>query len=56
MNFVFGIFSLNGELNFAVQSDTGITTDPERILDLFVESLAKVQEVALNQPPGASST
>lgn len=47
MNFVFGIFSLNGELNFAVQSDTGITTDPESILDHFLDSVATIQELTL---------
>lgn len=47
MNFVFGIFSLNGELNFAVQSDTGITTDPESILDHFLDSVATIQHLTL---------
>jgi hypothetical protein len=39
MNLSFGIYSLNGQLNFSVHSDTGITDDPERILDLFLESI-----------------
>ncbi len=52
MNLVFGIFSLNGELNFAVQSDTGITTDPERILDLFVQSVRTIEELTLGPGGG----
>jgi WS/DGAT/MGAT family acyltransferase len=43
MNLSFGIFSLNGELNFSVHSDTGITKDPERILDLFLESVEELK-------------
>lgn len=39
MNLSFGIFSLNGEINFAVHSDEGITADPERILDHFLTSV-----------------
>ncbi|MEI2785751.1 MAG: wax ester/triacylglycerol synthase family O-acyltransferase [Candidatus Nanopelagicales bacterium] len=39
MNLSFGIFSLDGQLNFSVHSDTGITDDPERILELFLESI-----------------
>ncbi len=45
MNLSFGIYTLNGELNFAVHSDTGITQDPERILDLFLESIEELQAV-----------
>lgn len=39
MNLSFGIFSLAGELNFSVHSDTAITPDPERILDHFQEAV-----------------
>ncbi len=35
MNLCVGIFSLNGEINFAVSTDTAITPDPERIVELF---------------------
>jgi hypothetical protein len=47
MNFVFGIFTLNGELNFSVQSDTAITQDPERIQQLFLTSLENIQHLTL---------
>lgn len=43
MNLSFGIYTLNGELNFSVHSDTGITEDPERILDFFLESIEELQ-------------
>ena len=46
MNVCLAIFSLNGEINFAVASDTAITTDPERILDLFQESVGVLIERA----------
>jgi diacylglycerol O-acyltransferase len=46
MNVCFGIFSLNGEINFAVSSDTALTPDPERLLDGFVASLALLTERA----------
>ena len=39
MNLSFGIYTLDGMLNFAVHSDTGITDDPERILHFFLESI-----------------
>jgi len=43
MNLSFGIYTLNGELNFSVHSDTGITADPERILDFFMESIEELE-------------
>jgi len=46
MNLSFGIFSLNGEINFAVHSDTALTPDPERILDHFLSSVSALQERA----------
>ncbi len=46
MNLSFGIFSLNGSLNFSVHSDVGITQDPERILDHFLESVQILQTAA----------
>lgn len=46
MNLSFGIFSLAGQLNFSVHSDEAITPDPERILDLFLESVRGIQERA----------
>ncbi len=39
MNLSFGIFTLNGELNFAVHSDVALTPDPERILDHFLATI-----------------
>ena len=39
MNLSFGIFTLDGELNFSVHSDAGITNDPEMILRYFDESV-----------------
>lgn len=49
MNLSFGIFTLDGELNFAVHSDANITPDPEVISRLFVESLDElVDAVAVN--------
>lgn len=45
MNLSFGIFSLAGELNFSVHSDTAITSDPERIRDLFEESARRIVEL-----------
>jgi WS/DGAT/MGAT family acyltransferase len=48
MNLSFGIYSLNGQLNFSVHSDTGITDDPERILDLFLESIDELVTEALD--------
>lgn len=46
MNLSFGIFSLAGELNFSVHSDAAITPDPERIRDLFEESVRRIVELA----------
>ncbi len=46
MNLSFGIFTLDGELNFSVHSDAAITEDPKRIEELFVESVLELQEVA----------
>ena len=46
MNLSFGIFSLNGQINFAIHSDTAVTADPERILDHFVESVRLLEEAA----------
>ncbi len=46
MNLSFGIFSLAGEINFAVHSDEAITADPERILDHFLESVAALVAAA----------
>ncbi len=43
MNLSFGIFTLNGELNFSVHTDTAITQDPERILDFFLESVEELR-------------
>ena len=48
MNLSFGIFTLNNELNFSVHSDTGITGDPERILDLFRESIEQLKAEVLD--------
>ncbi len=48
MNLSFGIYSLNGQLNFSVHSDTGITDDPERILDHFLESIDELRELVLD--------
>ncbi|MEZ5184180.1 MAG: wax ester/triacylglycerol synthase family O-acyltransferase [Candidatus Nanopelagicales bacterium] len=48
MNLSFGIFSLNNELNFSVHSDTGITDDPERILELFLDSIAELKAEVLD--------
>ncbi len=48
MNLSFGIYSLNGELNFSVHSDTGITDDPERILDFFLESIEGLRAEVLD--------
>ena len=39
MNLCVAIFSLNGEINFAVGTDTAITTDPENILAYFGASV-----------------
>jgi hypothetical protein len=50
MNLSFGIFSLAGKINFSIHSDTAITPDPERILDLFVDAVnelvGKAEEIA----------
>lgn len=43
-NLVVGIFSLNGELNFAVHSDAGITEDPERILEHFTRAVEELEQ------------
>jgi WS/DGAT/MGAT family acyltransferase len=48
MNLSFGIFSLAGRLNFAVHSDVGITPDPERILDYFLESIDDLKSAVLD--------
>ncbi|MBK6763959.1 MAG: DUF1298 domain-containing protein [Micrococcales bacterium] len=48
MNLSFGIYTLNGRLNFSVHSDTGITEDPERILDFFLESIEELQAEVLD--------
>ncbi|MFN8184969.1 MAG: wax ester/triacylglycerol synthase family O-acyltransferase [Candidatus Nanopelagicales bacterium] len=48
MNLSFGIYTLNGKLNFSVHSDTGITEDPERILDFFLESIEELQAEVLD--------
>ena len=47
MDLSFGIFSLAGEINFAVHSDAGLTPDPERILDYFVASVNTLVESAV---------
>lgn len=39
MNLSFGIFTLNGEINYAVHSDAAITPDPEEIVRLFAASV-----------------
>lgn len=46
MNLSFGIYSLNGELNFSVHSDVAITPDPERIVELFEDSVGILQAAA----------
>lgn len=46
MNLSFGIFTLNGELNFSVHSDRAITEDPERILDHFLASIAALGDTS----------
>ncbi len=48
MNLSFGIYSLNGQLNFSVHSDTGITDDPERILHFFLESIEELTAEVLD--------
>lgn len=48
MNLSFGIFTLDGKLNFSVHSDTGITEDPERMLDLFLESIDELRTEVLD--------
>jgi WS/DGAT/MGAT family acyltransferase len=48
MNMSFGLFSLNNEINFAVHSDVGITDDPERILDLFLDSIEQLRAEVLD--------
>jgi len=48
MNLSFGIYTLNGMLNFSVHSDTGITEDPERILDFFLESIEELKAEVLD--------
>ena len=48
MNLSFGIYSLNGQLNFSVHSDTGITDDPERILHFFLESVEELTAEVLD--------
>ena len=50
MNLSVGIFSLAGEINFAVSSDEAITPDPERILDHFKESV----QIVLDRTGAAS--
>ena len=47
MNLSFGIYTLDGMLNFAVHSDTGITDDPERILHFFLESIEDLKAEVL---------
>jgi diacylglycerol O-acyltransferase len=44
MNVSFGIFSLNGELNFSITSDAAITSDPERVLDHFLTTFDELKE------------
>lgn len=44
MNLSFGIFSLNGELNFSINADEGITDDPDRIIELFLETVEVFKE------------
>ncbi len=46
MNLCVGVFSLNGEVNFAISSDVAITADPERILGHFKASVAELIERA----------
>ncbi len=46
MNLCLGIFSLNGEVNFAVSSDTAITPDPEAITALFVPAVQELMDLA----------
>jgi WS/DGAT/MGAT family acyltransferase len=48
MNLSFGIFTLNNELNFSVHSDTGITDDPQRILQLFQDSIEQLKAEVLD--------
>ena len=43
MNLSIGIFTLNGEVNFAVHSDAALTPDPDDIVRLFRESLLTLQ-------------
>jgi diacylglycerol O-acyltransferase len=43
MNLSFGIFTLNGEVNYAVHSDAALTPDPGEIVRLFGESVRAVQ-------------
>ncbi len=46
MNLSFGIFSLAGEINFAVHSDVALTPDPERILAHFLSSVDDLIEAS----------
>ena len=46
MNLSFGIFTLDGQLNFAVHSDANITPNPELITQLFVESLNELVQLS----------
>lgn len=45
-NLSFGIFTLNGELNFSVHCDVAITPDPERILAHFLTAVNTLVERA----------
>ncbi len=44
MNMSTAIFTLDGKLNFAVSTDTAITADPERVVELFEASVQSLLE------------
>ena len=46
MNLNIAIFTMNDMLNMAIQSDTAITPDPERIIELVLDSLEAIQHQA----------
>ncbi len=46
MNLTVAIFSMNGEINFAIGADTAITGDPERILSTFTDSIDELLQRA----------
>ena len=46
MNLSFGIFTLNGEINYAVHSDVAITPDPGEIVEGFAQSVRTLVDLA----------